>query len=74
MKIIKSGIVPKTWRKNVTCGYCKAELQVGIKDIVNNRGSGYSIYNVRCPTCAWEIHTGDLPMIITAAIDAKSTT
>lgn len=57
MKIIKHAIEAKSWSHQLTCYYCKTELEVVMSDI-RYRGdpgdwhdAGWERYDIDCPEC-----------------------
>jgi len=79
VEVKKEGIKPSTWRMDVICPNCKAELSVGYKDlgievITKERillpTKRIPYFTVRCSECRKKHHIKpvDIPLIIREAV------
>lgn len=83
MKILKQGKyeTPETWRKEVTCCFCKSELEIDANDIqytaFQEHGHPLSYTpesaKVTCPVCRTPVplQVGELPPAIVSYARAK---
>ena len=74
MEVKNKGIDPKTWRTDVVCPTCKAELSVGYKDISMFKiqkffGGPKLCFAIKCCECGQGIRLREgVPYIIKQAI------
>lgn len=79
MRVIKLGTDLDKWRLDVTCGFCKSELEIDAGDIKHRgdpgdyRDPGYDHYWVNCPACSNEITVAEtkLPALVRAKAEKR---